>query len=138
MAIKRVVYWPRLKDEDKPDPTVVQEPNKNPYLGDPADPLVPEIRFYSHRDEATGNPDQPLPDDAEPTISISAGDKLYVEPNYFRRAVESYLLRVSNPDRPVDDGSKRRWSSASCCDSTSMRRPASSNPSCSSASSIRC
>ena len=102
VAIKRVVYWPRLRDADKPDPTVVQVPNQNPYLGEPGNSAVPEIRFYSHRDEITGIPDQPLPDDMEPTISISAGDKLYVEPN-FDNAVESYLLRVRNPDRPVDD-----------------------------------
>lgn len=103
VAIKRVVYWPRLEDEDKPDPAVVQIPNQNPYLGEPGNSAVPEIRFYAHRDELTGIPDQPLPDDVEPTISISAGDKLYVEPNYLPTAAESYLLRVSNPDRPVDD-----------------------------------
>ena len=128
VAIKRVVYWPRLRDEDKPDPTVVQEPNKNPYLGDPNDPLVPEIRFYSHRDEITGNPDQPLPDDVEPTISIAAGDKLYVEPNY-PTAVESYLLRVSNPDRPVDDrietqgGRARAVAILFLCDGRQARTP---------------
>lgn len=103
VAIKRVVYWPRLRDEDKPDPTVVQVPNQNPYLGEPGNPAVPEIRFYRHRDELTGTPDQPLPDDVEPMISIAAGDKLYVEPNYLPAATESYLLRVNNPDRPVGD-----------------------------------
>jgi hypothetical protein len=89
-AIKRVVYWPRL------DPA--QEPNRNPSLGDPADPNVVKIQFFSHRDPTTGNPDQPLSDVDVPTLSIAAGDKLYVQPNYLPGAAESYLLRVRNPD----------------------------------------
>jgi hypothetical protein len=88
-ALKNVVYWPRLNYAG-------EQPNRNPTLGDPADPTVPKIRFYSHRDETTGNPDQPLPDDAPPTLSLSAMDRLYVEPNY-PNAVDSYQILVQKP-----------------------------------------
>lgn len=88
-AIKNVVYWPQLKYPG-------EQPNKNPTLGDSADPTAPKIRFYSHRDDVTGNPDQ-LYTDPVPSISITRGDKLYVEPNY-KDAVESYQILVYNAD----------------------------------------
>lgn len=88
-AIKRVVYWPRLGYDG-------EHVNTNPTLGDPADPTVPQIHFYKHRDETTGNPDQPWPDDMTPRVSISAGDKLYVEPNYLPSAIDSYQIRILN------------------------------------------
>ena len=93
-AIKNVVYWPALKYPG-------EQPNKNPSLGVAADPAAPKIRFYSHRDDDTGNPDQPLPDDEMPTFSISRGDKLYVEPNY-PEAVESYRILIHNGEDPPD------------------------------------
>jgi hypothetical protein len=89
-AIKNVVYWPALNYPG-------EQPNKNPTLGDVNDPTAPKIRFYSHRDETTGNPDQPLPDDVQPTFSIARGDKLYVEPNY-PDAAESYQILVQKTD----------------------------------------
>jgi hypothetical protein len=85
-TIKRVVYWPIVDPAD--------HVNTNPTLGDPNDPTVPRIRFYKHRDETTGNPDQPLPDGMPPHLSIAAGDKLYVEPNYLPSAVDSYHIKV--------------------------------------------
>ena len=88
-AIKNVVYWPQLKYPG-------EQPNKNPTLGDSAAPTAPKIRFYSHRDDVTGNPDQEYTDDV-PSISITRGDKLYVEPNY-KDAVESYQILVYNAD----------------------------------------
>lgn len=93
-AIKNVVYWPQLNYPG-------EQPNKNPSLGVAADPTAPKIRFYSHRDDMTGNPDQPLPDDQMPTFSISRGDKLYVEPNY-PEAVESYRILIHNGTDPPD------------------------------------
>jgi hypothetical protein len=93
-AIKNIVYWPALKYPG-------EQPNKNPSLGVAADPTVPKIRFYSHRDDDTGNPDQPLPDNEMPTFSISRGDKLYVEPNY-PEAVESYRINIHNGEDPPD------------------------------------
>jgi len=88
-VIKRVVYWPQLGYPG-------EHVNTNPTLGDPADPSVPQIRFYKHRDETTGNPDQPLPDDMPPRLSIAAGDKLYVEPNYLPAAIDSYQIKILN------------------------------------------
>ena len=72
--------------------------NKNPTLGDPMNPTAPQIRFYRHRDETTGVPDQEVLE-MEPMISISAGDKLYVEPNYVPGVggtAESYTINVLN------------------------------------------
>jgi hypothetical protein len=81
-AIKRVVYWPRL------DPA--QQPNKNPTMGG--------VRLYRHRDDATGNPIDEIDPvaDPTPTVSVSAMDKLYVQPAYGPEIAESYLLRVKN------------------------------------------
>jgi len=82
-AIKRVVYWPDIG----------QPVNKNPTLDG--------INLYRHRDDATGNPINLIDPmtDPEPTISISAGDHLYVDPDYLQSgAVESYILQVRNPD----------------------------------------
>jgi hypothetical protein len=89
-AIKNVVYWPALNYPG-------EQPNKNPTLGDANDPTMPKIVFYSHRDETTGNPDHRLADNEMPMVSISAGDKLYVEPNY-PGAAESYQILVQNSD----------------------------------------
>ncbi|HEY5452674.1 MAG TPA: hypothetical protein VIQ54_28150 [Polyangia bacterium] len=89
-AIKRVVYWPIVKDGELA--------NKNPTLGDPMNPTAPQIRFYRHRDETTGVPDQEVLE-MEPMISIAAGDKLYVEPNYVPGVggtAESYTINVLN------------------------------------------
>jgi hypothetical protein len=97
-AIKHVVYWPRLNPDQLPDPSVTQVPNQNPVFGDPADPnpMRQKLRLYSHRDETTGNPDQPITN-LPATISISAEDKLYVDPIH-DFAAEGYLLRVRNVD----------------------------------------
>jgi hypothetical protein len=83
-AIKRVVYWPRL------DPA--QQPNKNPTMGG--------IRLYRHRDEASGNPIDEIDPatDPMPTVSVSAMDKLYVQPAYGPEIAESYLLKVRNAE----------------------------------------
>jgi hypothetical protein len=80
-ALKRVVYWPLLE--------YGQQPNKNPTLD--------AIKLYRHRDDATGNPidEIDLAMNPIPTVSISAKDKLFVEPSY-ANAVESYLLRVND------------------------------------------
>ena len=83
-AIKRVVYWPRL------DPA--QQPNKNPTMGG--------IRLYRHRDDATGNPIDEIDPvtDPMPTVSVSAMDKLYVQPIWSLGTTveENYLLKVNN------------------------------------------
>lgn len=83
-AIKRVVYWPRL------DPA--QQPNKNPTMGG--------IRLYRHRDDATGNPIDEIDPvtDPTPTVSVSAMDKLYVQPIWSPGTTveENYLLKVNN------------------------------------------
>jgi hypothetical protein len=87
LAIKNVVYWPRL------DPA--QQPNTNPTLAG--------LLLYQHRDKDTGDPIDPWPDQ-NPTLSISAGDKLFVAPDYLPApdtgypgaADQNYLLRVNN------------------------------------------
>jgi len=84
-AIKRVVYWPLLQPG--------QPVNTNPTLD--------AIRLYRHRDDATGNPIDEIDQVNEPipTVSISAGDKLYVDPDYLAHAVDKdYLLNVLNLD----------------------------------------
>ena len=83
-AIKRVVYWPQLEPG--------QQPNKNPTMGG--------IRLYRQRDEATGNPIDEIDPavDPVPTVSVSAMDKLYVQPAYGPEIAESYLLRVRDVD----------------------------------------
>ena len=66
--------------------------NKNPTLDG--------INLYRHRDDATGNPIDLIDavTDPEPTFSISAGDHLYVDPDYLPSgAVESYILQVRTP-----------------------------------------
>jgi len=92
VAIKRVVYWPLIIEPGMPAPVA----NKNPTLGDPAKPAASKILLYKHRDETNGLPDV-LYEDAHPTISISAKDKLYVDP-VADQAAEEYRLRVRNPD----------------------------------------
>jgi len=84
-AIKNVVYWPRL------DP--MQAPNTNPTLAG--------LKLGKHRSEDTGSPDV-FWDVPNPTLSISAGDKLFVDPDYLPHdsypgaADQNYLLRVHN------------------------------------------
>jgi hypothetical protein len=83
-VLKRLVYWPKL------DPA--QVPNQNP--------VVDHLEFYAHRDEITGQPIDRLPE--LPTISIGAGDKLFVLPappsgQTWMDQEEIYLLRVRNP-----------------------------------------
>jgi len=87
VAIKNVVYWPKL------DPS--EQPNTNPTLEG--------LTLYMHRNADTGDPQDPWPDQ-NPTLSISAGDKLFVQPDYlpdpstgYAGAVDTnYLLRVKN------------------------------------------
>lgn len=85
VAIKNVVYWPKL------DPG--EQPNTNPTLAG--------LIFYKHRNADTGDPEDPWPD-PNPTLSISAGDKLFVQPDYLPgpgyagAADQNYLLRVKN------------------------------------------
>jgi hypothetical protein len=79
VAIKRVVYWPRLAPDE--------QPNQNPELDD--------LLFFHQRDATTGQPVDPWTD-AAPTVSQAAGDRLYVQPSYPPGAAESYLLRVKN------------------------------------------
>ena len=81
VAIKNVVYWPRL------DPS--QQPNQNPTLTD--------VYLYRHVDPSTGALDQQITD-GNYTFSISAGDKLYVQPDYAAAVETNYLLRVKNVD----------------------------------------
>jgi hypothetical protein len=83
-VLKRLVYWPKL------DPA--QVPNQNPILD--------HLEFYGARDAVTGQPINRLTD--MPTISIGAGDKLYVLPapppgETWADQEEIYLLRVRNP-----------------------------------------
>jgi hypothetical protein len=91
VAIKNVVYWPRL------DPA--QTPNTNPTLAG--------VLLYRHRNADTGDPEDPWPD-ANPTLSISAGDKLFVQPDYLPHtgyagaADTNYLLRVRNTETDPD------------------------------------
>ncbi len=88
VAIKRVVYWPLIIEPGMPAPVA----NKNPTLGDPNDPTAPKILLYSHRDETNGLPDVLYPE-AHPKISVSAENKLYVDPvDDF--VSEEYRLRV--------------------------------------------
>ena len=84
VAIKNVVYWPRL------DPA--QEPNKNPTLGG--------IRLFNERDKTTGDPINEIDPavDPMPTVSVGEMTKLYVQPVYDSTAAEDYLLRVKNLD----------------------------------------
>jgi hypothetical protein len=80
-AIKRLVYWPRLAAD--------QQPNQNPTMD--------ELQLYKHRNADTGDPEDPWTDDP-PTLSIAAGDKLFVLPVPSAGAAEPYLLRVKNLD----------------------------------------
>jgi hypothetical protein len=53
VAIKRVVYWPFIVEPGSRRRVA----NKNPTLGDPANPAAPKILLYTHRDETNGLPD---------------------------------------------------------------------------------
>lgn len=82
-VLKRLVYWPKL------DPSEV--PNQNPQID--------HLEFYGARDEVSGQPIGRLP--GPPTLSIAAGDKLYVLPapppgQTWMDQEEVYLLRVRN------------------------------------------
>jgi hypothetical protein len=83
VAIKNVVYWPRLD--------AAQQPNKNPTLDG--------IKLFTDRDPMTGNPINEIDPavDPMPTVSVSAMSKLYVQPVY-TTAAEDYQLRVKNVD----------------------------------------
>jgi len=90
VAIKNVVYWPDLG----PSLGMAEQPNTNPTLA--------RLLFYKHRNADTGDPEDAWPADMNPTLSISAGDKLYVQPdylpgpNYAGAADQNYPLRVKN------------------------------------------
>jgi hypothetical protein len=87
LAIKRLVYWPRLPPDLLPDPNPLpgdQQPNQNPTLT--------SVDLYRHRDQTTGDPDMPWDSDP-PTLSIAAGDKLFVNPVAAPDAAEPYFLR---------------------------------------------
>src|SRR4051812_8334978 len=83
VAIKNVVYWPRLD--------AAQQPNKNPTLDG--------IRLFTDRDPTTGDPINEIDQVADPmpTVSVGAMNKLYVQPVY-STAAEDYQLRVKNVD----------------------------------------
>jgi hypothetical protein len=83
VAIKNVVYWPRLD--------AAQQPNKNPTLDG--------IKLFTDRDPLTGDPMNEI-DPVKtpiPMVSVSAMSKLYVQPVY-TTAAEDYKLRVKNVD----------------------------------------
>jgi len=93
-AIKNVVYWPVIQ--------AGQVVNQNPIFGDPNDGSVPSLRLYSHRDDdTTGIPDMEYPD-PHPTISLSAGNKLFVDPTH-EFAAEEYLLNIYNADTKLTE-----------------------------------
>lgn len=77
--IKRVVYWPRLDDQEVP--------NHNPELM--------AIEFYKERDAVTGQP-QTLWEGDPPMLSLSMGHKLFVKPVPMPGAAEPYDLNVRN------------------------------------------
>ena len=83
VAIKNVVYWPRLD--------AAQQPNKNPTLDG--------IKLFTDRDPVTGDPMNEIDPVATPMpmVSVSAMSKLYVQPVY-TTAAEDYKLRVKNVD----------------------------------------
>ena len=78
-ALKRVIYWPLL--------AVDQQANRNPELG--------AVQLFKRRNPTTGVPEDPWLE-VEPTLSIAAGDKLFVLPVDGPGAREPYLLRVKN------------------------------------------
>jgi len=94
VAIKRLVYWPRLPPDLLPPDhqDFVQIPNQNPTLA--------SVDFYKHRDETTGDPDMPCGADV-PTVSVAAKDKLFVNPVPSDGAAESYLLRIKDVSSPT-------------------------------------
>jgi len=87
VAIKNVVYWPRLD--------AAQQPNQNPTLD--------AIRFFTQRDPTTGDPFNEIDPavDPVPTVSVGAMTKLYVQPAYSDTAAEPYLLKEKNVDTGV-------------------------------------
>jgi hypothetical protein len=88
-VLKRVVYWPLLPPDLVPDGTAcsgTQVANKNPDLQG--------IGFFRHRTD--GIPADEYGDPFVPTLSLSAGDQLYVQPTFNEFAAEQYLLRVKN------------------------------------------
>jgi hypothetical protein len=91
VAIKNVVYWPDLSGT--PDVPGMERVNTNPTLAG--------VLLYKRRNKDTGDPEDLWPD-ANPTISISAGDKLFVQPDYLPHdtypgaADTNYPLRVNN------------------------------------------
>jgi len=92
-VLKRVVYWPLLPAAEVPATFAQpQLPNQNPRLVD--------LQLFRHRDTTSGDPMDPYPD-ATPTLSLSAGDKLFVQPVPAPDAAERYLLRVRNTQTNV-------------------------------------
>jgi hypothetical protein len=90
-VLKRVVYWPLLPPDLVPAGTLcsgTQVPNKNPDLQG--------VGFFKHR--VDGIPGDEYGDPFVPTLSLAAGDQLYVQPTFNEFAAEPYLLRVRNAD----------------------------------------
>jgi hypothetical protein len=92
-ALKRVVYWPLLPAALVPDPAsnpecpTTQAPNQNP--------TITGIDLF--RDRVNGMPADPwTTDGSAPTLSLAAGDHIYVRPTYDPASIEHYLLRVKN------------------------------------------
>ena len=89
-TLKHVVYWPLLPPALVPDPAsnadcpTTQTPNTNP--------TITSIDLFRQR--TNGMPTDPWT--GTPTVSISAGDHLFVRPSYDPASVEHYLLRVKN------------------------------------------
>jgi hypothetical protein len=90
-ALKHVVYWPLLPAALVPDPAsnpdcpTTQTPNTNP--------TITSIDLFRQRTD--GMPTDPWTS-GTPTVSISAGDHLFVRPSYDPTSIEHYLLRVKN------------------------------------------
>jgi hypothetical protein len=97
-ALKRVVYWPELpasatatirpkKPDDPPrlDCPDAQVANQNPKLT--------SVDLYQHR--VDGAPTDPITD-ANPSVSLAAGDELYVQPVWDPASIEKYFLRIKD------------------------------------------
>lgn len=89
-AVKRIIYWPDLSS----DPTLAatfpadlqpQAPNHNP--------VITSLAFYRERDPMSGDPVNEY-DGSPPTVSISARDRVFVQPVFSEDQAETYPLRV--------------------------------------------
>jgi hypothetical protein len=89
-ALKHVVYWPLLPPALVPDPAsnpdcpTTQTPNTNP--------TITSLDLF--HDRVNGMPADPWT--TVPTLSLAAGDHVYVRPSYDPASIEHYLLRVKN------------------------------------------